>query len=70
LRALDGATRVERDGDNVIVYGRAPQPGEPALIGAVVNWLAAQGAAYSDIRMEQPDLEDVFLQLTGRAMRD
>ncbi|MBN1440404.1 MAG: ABC transporter ATP-binding protein [Anaerolineales bacterium] len=70
LKALDGATRVERDGDEVIVYGRAPRPGEPALIGAVVNWLSAQGAAYSDIRMEQPNLEDVFLQLTGRAMRD
>jgi ABC-2 type transport system ATP-binding protein len=70
LKALNGAIRVERDGDNVIVYGRAPQPGKPALIGAVVNWLAAQGAAYSDIRMEQPNLEDVFLQLTGRAMRD
>jgi ABC-2 type transport system ATP-binding protein len=70
LKALDGATRVERDGDKVIVYGRAPRPGRPALIGEVVNWLSAQGAAFSDIRMEQPTLEDVFLQLTGRAMRD
>jgi ABC-2 type transport system ATP-binding protein len=70
LKSLDGATRVERDGDRVIVYGRAPQPGRPALIGEVVQWLATQGAVYSDIRMEQPTLEDVFLQLTGRAMRD
>jgi ABC-2 type transport system ATP-binding protein len=70
LQALDGATRVERDGDRVIVYGRAPQPGQPTLIGEVVNWLSAQGAAFSDIRMEQPTLEDVFLTLTGRAMRD
>jgi ABC-2 type transport system ATP-binding protein len=70
LKALDGATRVERDGDRVIVYGRAPQPGQPALIGEVVNWLSAQGADFGDIRMEQPNLEDVFLQLTGRAMRD
>jgi ABC-2 type transport system ATP-binding protein len=70
LKVLDGATRVERDGDRVIVYGRAPQPGQQALIGEVVNWLTAQGAAFSDIRMEQPTLEDVFLKLTGRAMRD
>jgi ABC-2 type transport system ATP-binding protein len=70
LKALDGATRVERDGDRVIVYGRAPQPGRPSLIGEVVQWLSAQGAAFSDIRMEQPTLEDVFLKLTGRAMRD
>jgi ABC-2 type transport system ATP-binding protein len=70
LKALDGATRVERNGDQVIVYGRAHHPGQPALIGEVANWLSAQGAAFSDIRMEQPNLEDVFLQLTGRAMRD
>jgi ABC-2 type transport system ATP-binding protein len=70
LKGLDGAIRVERDGDQVIVYGRAPQPGRPALIGEVVQWLSAQAAVYSDIRMEQPTLEDVFLNLTGRAMRD
>jgi ABC-2 type transport system ATP-binding protein len=70
LKALDGATRVERDGDRVIVYGRTPQSGKQALISAVANWLSAQGADFGDIRMEQPNLEDVFLQLTGRAMRD
>jgi ABC-2 type transport system ATP-binding protein len=70
LQAVDGATRVERDGDRVIVYGRAPQSGKQALISEVANWLSAQGAPFSDIRMEQPNLEDVFLQLTGRAMRD
>ncbi len=70
LQAINGATRVERDGDRVIVYGRASQPGKQALISEVANWLSAQGAAFGDIRMEQPNLEDVFLQLTGRAMRD
>ncbi|MGB7537872.1 MAG: ABC transporter ATP-binding protein [Anaerolineales bacterium] len=70
LQAVDGATRVERDGDRVIVYGRTPQAGKQALISEVANWLSAQGADFGDIRMEQPTLEDVFLQLTGRAMRD
>jgi hypothetical protein len=36
----------------------------------VANTLAAHGIVFSDIRMEQPSLEDVFLQLTGRAMRN
>jgi ABC-2 type transport system ATP-binding protein len=70
LQAIDGATRVERDGNRVIVYGRTPQSGKQALISEVANWLSAQGADFGDIRMEQPNLEDVFLQLTGRAMRD
>jgi ABC-2 type transport system ATP-binding protein len=69
LTGVDGVTRVERDGRRVIVYGRPSASGQP-LIGGVVSWLSAQKVAYRDIRMEQPNLEDVFLQLTGRAMRD
>jgi hypothetical protein len=40
------------------------------LISRVVDGLSAQGIPFRDIRMEQPTLEDVFLKLTGRAMRD
>ena len=69
LQALEGVTRVERDGRLRIVYGRSAEPSRP-LIGEVVNWLSARGIAFGNIRMEQPNLEDVFLQLTGRAMRD
>jgi ABC-2 type transport system ATP-binding protein len=69
LQALGGVTRVERDGKLLTVYGRSAESGRP-LIGLVIDWLAAQGVAFSNIRMEQPTLEDVFLQLTGRAMRD
>ena len=70
LKSLSSVTRVEQDGPRVIVYGRSTTPGQPPLITEVVNALGAQGATFSDIRMEQPTLEDVFLQLTGRAMRD
>jgi hypothetical protein len=53
----------------VTVYGRSAAGNRP-LIGEVINRLSALGAAYRNIRTEQPALEDVFLQLTGRAMRD
>jgi len=69
LKGIGNMTRVERDGQRVIVFGHSNQSGQP-LIAEVVNALAAQGIAYTDIRMEQPSLEDVFLHLTGRAMRD
>jgi ABC-2 type transport system ATP-binding protein len=69
LQTIAGATRVERDGRLVTVYGRTADSSRP-LIGEVIHWLSAQGVAFSNIRMEQPTLEDVFLQLTGRAMRD
>jgi ABC-2 type transport system ATP-binding protein len=70
LHSLNCVTRVEQDGQQLIVYGKANQPGQPPLITEVVNLLAAQGTRFNEIRMEVPTLEDVFLHLTGRAMRD
>ncbi|MCX6030600.1 MAG: ABC transporter ATP-binding protein [Chloroflexi bacterium] len=70
LKSIGSVTRVEQDGPRVIVYGRSTPSGQPPLITEVVNALYAQGVAFSDIRMEQSSLEDVFLQLTGRALRD
>jgi hypothetical protein len=40
------------------------------LVTEVVNVLSGQGTRYRDLRTEQPNLEDVFLSLTGRAMKD
>jgi ABC-2 type transport system ATP-binding protein len=70
LTSIDSVTRVERDEQRVIVYGRSTSSGQSPLIAEVANALSAQGVVFTDIRMEQPSLEDVFLQLTGRAMRD
>jgi ABC-2 type transport system ATP-binding protein len=70
LTSIGSVTRVERDEQRVIVYGRSTSSGQSPLIAEVANALSAQGVVFSDIRMEQPSLEDVFLQLTGRAMRD
>jgi ABC-2 type transport system ATP-binding protein len=70
LTSIGSVTRVERDEQRVIVYGRLTSSGQSPLIAEVANALSAQGVVFTDIRMEQPSLEDVFLQLTGRAMRD
>jgi ABC-2 type transport system ATP-binding protein len=69
LMSVEGVTRVKRDDRQVIVYGRSADSGRP-LISRVVDRLSAQGIPFGNIRMEPPTLEDVFLQLTGRAMRD
>jgi hypothetical protein len=37
---------------------------------ASLAWLAAQGAAVSGVASERVALEDVFLALTGRSLRD
>lgn len=65
LKELEGVTRVERSGERIVVYGRGD-----GLVGAVVNALTAGGFQIRDLRTEQPTLEDVFLALTGREMRE
>ena len=65
LAALPSVTRVERDAQRVTVYGRGDQ-----LVVEVVNALSARGLPFRGFRTEQPTLEDVFLALTGRAMRE
>jgi ABC-2 type transport system ATP-binding protein len=70
LKSIGAVTRVEQDGQKVTVYGRSVAVSQPPLITEVVNGLSGRGVTFSDMRMEQPSLEDVFLSLTGRAMRD
>jgi ABC-2 type transport system ATP-binding protein len=65
LKALSGVVRVDRDGDRVIVEGSGD-----GLVGEVVTALSANGFAFRDLRTEQATLEDVFLALTGKEIRD
>jgi ABC-2 type transport system ATP-binding protein len=65
LRTLPAATRVEQIGERVVVYGRGDR-----LVVDVVEALLAGQVGFRDLRTEQPNLEDVFLVLTGREMRD
>ena len=65
LKALPGVSHVDVVGDRVSVVGS----GETLLSG-VVNVLSSNGFHYHDLHTEQPTLDDVFLKLTGRAIRD
>ncbi len=63
LSQLDGVERVTRRGDAVEVAGGGP------LAVRVAAALAGRGVAPDDFRTHHPDLEDVFLALTGRDLR-
>jgi ABC-2 type transport system ATP-binding protein len=65
FKALPGVTRVEPVDERTIVYGR-----DDRLVVEVVNALSLNRIKFRDLRTEQADLEDVFLALTGREMRD
>jgi len=66
--ALSMAARVEVQGDRVVVHGK--DGCKVPLVSEVVSLLTGQGIPFRDLRTEQPNLEDVFLSLTGREMRE
>jgi ABC-2 type transport system ATP-binding protein len=65
LRALPSVARVERVDDRVVVHGESDRSLTPIL-----GVLEGAGVVFHGLRTEQPTLEDVFLALTGREMRD
>jgi ABC-2 type transport system ATP-binding protein len=67
-KALTGGARVEIQGGRVTVHGKNGR--EVPLVSEVVGLLGKQGIRFSDLHTEQPSLEDVFLSLTGREMRE
>jgi ABC-2 type transport system ATP-binding protein len=71
LAALTAVKHVEQSGDQFTIYGReAGKYGSSHLLIQVVEALASQEVAFRDLHSDQPDLEDVFLALTGQDIRD
>lgn len=64
LRSLPEVSRVERDGDRITAHG------DGALVARVAVALAEQGITAPDLATHKATLEDVFLALTGREIRD
>ena len=65
LSGLAAVSRIERSGERVIVYGQGRR-----FASQVVAALEDAEVDILDLRTEQANLEDVFLRLTGREMRD
>jgi ABC-2 type transport system ATP-binding protein len=65
LGQLPAVTRVEQVGDHLVLYG-----GGERFVGRVVSALEEAGIDLVDLRTEESTLEDVFLALTGREMRE
>lgn len=64
LRDVAGVTAVDTRGQQVIVAGNG------ALLAHVAVALAEHNVTPRDLRVEQANLEDVFLALTGRQIRN
>jgi ABC-2 type transport system ATP-binding protein len=66
--SLSGEASVEIQGDLVTISGKNGR--KTPLVSEVVSKLSEQALSFSDLRTEQPNLEDVFLRLTGRKIRE
>jgi ABC-2 type transport system ATP-binding protein len=67
-KTLSGAGRLEVQGERVVVHGKDGR--KIPLVSEVVGQLTELGIQFRDLRTEQPTLEDVFLKLTGREIRE
>src|SRR4051812_1326177 len=65
LRTAPGVQTIVRAGQIVTIRGRGAD-----LVTQVIHCLAEHRIAVDDFRTELPTLEDVFLQLTGHAVRN
>jgi ABC-2 type transport system ATP-binding protein len=66
--ALSGETHVVLQGSQVTIQGNNDR--NASLVREVVNLLSEQGIQFTDLRTEQANLEDVFLSMTGRKIRE
>lgn len=64
LDAIPEVSGIERDGDRVEVEGTGP------VLALVAAALVGNGIAPLDLRAERPSLEDAFIALTGRSIRE
>ena len=65
LQQVPGVSHVACENGELFVHGRGEQ-----LVGEVVHAIAGSGVRVRTLRTETPTLEDVFLHLTGKQMRD
>jgi ABC-2 type transport system ATP-binding protein len=66
LEKLAAVTSVKHDGDAILLYSTDVA----ATVGALLALSEAHGVEPQDLGIRRATLEDVFLELTGRALRD
>ena len=56
---------LDATGHTLTVHSRRPA----ATLVDLVKWIDQQGLELTDVRLKQPSLEDVFIELTGKSLR-
>ena len=56
---------IDSTGHTLTVRSRRPA----ATLVDLVKWIDQQGLELTDVRLKQPSLEDVFIEMTGKSLR-
>jgi len=59
-------TTLDREGRTLTVYSARPA----RTLFEIMRWLDQQNMQIEDVHLKKPTLEDVFVELTGKALRD
>lgn len=59
------SSELDAGGHTLTVHSRRPA----ATLVDLVKWIDQQGLELTDVRLKQPSLEDVFIELTGKSLR-
>jgi ABC-2 type transport system ATP-binding protein len=65
FRDIPAVRHVTQVNDQITIQGR-----EEGLLGGIVRVLEGEGIRFRNLRTEQPNLEDVFLSLTGKEVEE
>ncbi|MFZ3387029.1 MAG: ABC transporter ATP-binding protein [Candidatus Hydromicrobium sp.] len=65
LKTIESISKYEKSGDNIIIYGH-----DKKMVKDTVNFLVNNNIDFYDLKTEQATLEDVFLTLTGKQIRN
>jgi len=66
MSGLAGVTNIAEEDDEIILYTENIS----ATIPALLNFSASKSTELSDLSIRHATLEDVFLKLTGKRIRD
>ena len=66
MKSLDGVTDARQVDGTYVIHSRRP----PQTIVSLVKHLEAEGNELISLEIATPSLEDVFIEMTGRRMRD
>ena len=66
MKNLEGATDARQVDGTYVIHSQRP----PQTIVSLVKHLEAQGNELVSLEIASPSLEDVFIELTGRRLRD